>query len=65
VNNESKKISTPCIRLCKLEDGFCVGCGRSWLQISQWVNYSEKTRQEIMGGLFVKNIINEKPKSCS
>jgi len=45
------KVSTPCIRLCKLEDGYCVGCGRSWRQIIDWPQYSEKTRLEIMAAL--------------
>ncbi len=45
------KVSTPCIRLCKLKDGFCTGCGRSWQQIADWTMYSEKTRLEIMAGL--------------
>lgn len=45
------KVSTPCIRLCKLKDGFCTGCGRSWQQIADWTMYSEKTRLEIMAAL--------------
>lgn len=42
------KISTPCIRYCKLKDGICQGCGRSWEQIRDWISYSENTRLEIM-----------------
>jgi len=48
---ESKKISTPCIRYCKLKDGVCEGCGRGWEQIKDWASYSEKTRIEIMKSL--------------
>jgi predicted Fe-S protein YdhL (DUF1289 family) len=50
MNNESK-ISTPCIRYCKLKDGICEGCSRSWEQIRGWISYSEKTRLEIMKSL--------------
>jgi predicted Fe-S protein YdhL (DUF1289 family) len=46
-----EKISTPCIRYCKLKDGVCEGCGRGWEQIRDWVSYSEKTRLEIMESL--------------
>jgi predicted Fe-S protein YdhL (DUF1289 family) len=48
---ENQKISTPCIRYCKLKDGFCEGCGRNWEQIRDWISYSEKTRIEIMKSL--------------
>ena len=46
------KISTPCIRFCKLEDGFCIGCNRSWEQIAHWSEYSEQKRIDIMNSLF-------------
>lgn len=45
------KISTPCIRYCKLKDGICQGCGRSWEQIRDWISYSENARLEIMATL--------------
>lgn len=45
------KISTPCIRHCKLKDGVCEGCARTWEQIRDWVSYSESTRLEIMKSL--------------
>lgn len=53
------KISTPCIRYCKLKDGICEGCGRTWEQIRDWTYYSEKTRLEVMKSL----IPNSKIKS--
>jgi predicted Fe-S protein YdhL (DUF1289 family) len=49
--SDSSKISTPCVRHCKLKDGFCEGCNRSWEQIRDWVSYSENTRLEIMKSL--------------
>jgi predicted Fe-S protein YdhL (DUF1289 family) len=57
---ESQKISTPCIRYCKLEDGFCEGCGRSWEQIRDWTSYSETTRLEVMKGLIPNSKIKSK-----
>jgi predicted Fe-S protein YdhL (DUF1289 family) len=59
MNNESK-ISTPCIRYCKLKDGFCEGCGRSWEQIRDWISYTEKTRLEIMKSLIPNSKIKSK-----
>ena len=53
------KISTPCIRYCKLTCGICDGCGRTWEQIRDWLGYSEDQRLEIIKTL----IQNEKIKS--
>jgi len=47
------KISTPCINVCKMEMGFCIGCGRNVDQICQWQSYSENHRLEIMSQLFI------------
>ncbi len=45
------KISTPCIRKCKLINDHCVGCGRSWQQIRDWFSYKEDQRLAIMNDL--------------
>jgi predicted Fe-S protein YdhL (DUF1289 family) len=45
------KISTPCIRKCKLINDHCVGCGRSWEQLRDWSFYTENQRLEIMKDL--------------
>lgn len=58
------KVSTPCTRFCKLKDGFCIGCGRSWQQIADWTQYSEKTRLEIMASLLT-NEENERERKQS
>jgi len=45
------KISTPCIRKCKLINDHCVSCGRSWEQIRDWTFFTESQRLEIMKDL--------------
>lgn len=46
------KISTPCIRRCRLVGGIrCYGCGRTWEQIRDWSFYSEEERIKIMKDL--------------
>jgi predicted Fe-S protein YdhL (DUF1289 family) len=45
------KISTPCIRKCKLINDHCVACGRSWEQIRDWTFFTESQRLEIMKDL--------------
>ena len=41
-------VSTPCIKVCKLVKNRCIGCGRTFTQISNWMNYSENKRRKIM-----------------
>jgi hypothetical protein len=49
--NWGGKISTPCVRICKLKNDVCTACGRTSDQIKNWLSYSEKQRKEIMGTL--------------
>ena len=39
---------TPCIKECKLQDGYCTGCARTVEQITNWSGYSDKVRGIIM-----------------
>lgn len=41
-------ISSPCIKICSIDNEKCIGCGRSLEQIANWRNYSEDERLEIM-----------------
>ena len=47
--NNYNIISTPCIKVCKLNSrGKCEGCGRTFNQIQNWPSYSENKRKKIM-----------------
>lgn len=39
---------TPCIKKCKLQDGYCTGCARTVEQIRNWSGYSDNVRLIIM-----------------
>ena len=41
-------IQSPCVKICKLEDGICIGCGRTQDEIREWVVMTDKQREEIM-----------------
>lgn len=45
------KITTPCIKKCKLKDDICIGCKRTSEQIKNWSIYDENTRLRIIKGL--------------
>jgi len=46
-------IKSPCINICDIdvENNTCKGCGRSINQITQWVNYTDKERSEIISNI--------------
>ena len=39
---------TPCVSLCKLEDGKCVGCGRTREEIARWTRFTDDERMAVM-----------------
>lgn len=39
---------TPCIRVCSVENGACVGCKRTLEEMSNWLCYEETKKIEIM-----------------
>ena len=46
-------IETPCIKVCVVdpETGFCIGCGRTRMEIGSWLGLSIAERRDIMQGL--------------
>ncbi len=42
------KISTNCIAVCDIWNGYCVGCKRSESEISKWLYITEKERKAII-----------------
>ena len=41
-------IKSPCVKICKLENGICVGCGRTQDEIREWAIMTEIQREETM-----------------
>ena len=39
---------TPCVSLCKLEDGKCIGCGRTREEIARWTRFTDDERMAVM-----------------
>ena len=46
-------IDTPCVKVCVVdpETGFCIGCGRTRVEIGNWLGFGAEQRQAIMAGL--------------
>ena len=43
-------IETPCVKICVVEPetGFCIGCGRTRMEIGQWLGLDNAQRHTIM-----------------
>ena len=42
-------MKSPCNRICKLNDEqICIGCGRSWEEIRDWMFYTNGERDIVM-----------------
>ncbi len=45
-------IESPCIGVCTIgDDGLCVGCNRTEIEIANWLGYSPDQREAIMAVL--------------
>lgn len=47
------QIQSPCVLICVIEEksNLCLGCARTTQEISQWIDYSDETRLQIMAEL--------------
>ena len=43
-----ENIESPCVKICKLENEVCIGCGRTQDEIREWVIMTNSQREEIM-----------------
>ena len=48
--NITKKIDSPCVKICKYDDNFmngmvCIGCFREQHEITNWLRMSEKEKK--------------------
>ena len=44
----TSEVESPCINICKLEDGYCIGCGRSYDEIGEWYYADNNRKLEIL-----------------
>ena len=47
------EIETPCIKVCVVDpdSGFCIGCGRTRMEIGSWLGLTSADRKTLMGSL--------------
>lgn len=44
----TSEIESPCIDVCTLKDGYCIGCGRSYDEIGEWYYADNERKVEIL-----------------
>jgi len=44
-------IDSPCINICKMEGGVCVGCLRTLDEIGRWSNASDSEKKRILNAV--------------
>ena len=44
----TSEVESPCFNICKLEDGYCIGCGRSYDEIGEWYYADNNRKLEIL-----------------
>ena len=42
------EVESPCINVCMIEDGYCIGCGRSYDEIGEWYYADNDRKLEIL-----------------
>jgi len=49
----SANYKSPCIKVCQLHwgTGWCFGCGRTGLEITKWLAYSDAEREAVLAAL--------------
>jgi len=44
----TSEIPSPCIQVCTVVDGFCIGCERSKEEITEWLRATDERKLEIL-----------------
>ena len=42
------KVVSPCIKICTMQNDFCIGCGRTTQEIAEWSKASDKKKRDIL-----------------
>ncbi|MBP6771273.1 MAG: DUF1289 domain-containing protein [Reyranella sp.] len=44
-------VESPCINICKMEAGLCIGCQRSLDEITRWANVDDDGKRVILAAV--------------
>ena len=44
----TSEVESPCVNICLIEEGYCIGCGRTEDQIMEWLYADDDRKLEIL-----------------
>lgn len=52
-------VISPCINVCRMEDGLCVGCFRNLDEITRWGNAADEDKRLILAAVAQRRIARD------
>ena len=54
-------IKSPCKKICKMSpDGkFCIGCGRTIMEITNWIYFNDKEKEGVLEKIYNKCVFKK------
>lgn len=49
-------VASPCVNVCRMEDGLCAGCFRTLDEIARWANSGDNDRRLILAAVAQRRI---------
>ena len=49
-------VASPCINVCKMEDGLCAGCFRTIDEIALWANVGDDDKRAILAAVALRRL---------
>lgn len=46
--NVLTEVPSPCVRICRLQDGICVGCKRTAEEITLWTRFTDSQKLAVL-----------------
>ena len=54
----TSNVPSPCVQVCSIEEGYCIGCGRSQDEIREWFYCDDDRKLEILANRLLEKIVN-------
>lgn len=58
-------VASPCVNVCRMEDGLCAGCLRSIDEIAVWGNAGDNEKQRILAAVAQRRARIEQDLACN
>ena len=57
--------ASPCINICKMEQGLCAGCFRTLEEIARWANSGDAEKQHILMAVAQRRLKADSELNCN